>query len=89
MGKHHDSARAAVEAALKQSRILTAYDHLRHHDTTVGHYTEAVDRGYRFAVIGWGRNGNQTECRTASQAAETFIELVGTTRAREAARRAA
>lgn len=88
MGKHYDSARDAVQAAIENRKVLTAYDSLRGQETTVGPYTEAVDRGFRFAVIGCGRAGGQSEHRTARDAAERFVDLVGHTRAREAARSA-
>lgn len=84
MGKHYTSAVSKVLAKLSTGAILTAHNALDHEDTTVGPYTEAVDRGARYAVIGW-RGKRYSEVRTAREAAEIFVDRVGTTRARESA----
>jgi len=85
MSKHYNSAVSKVLAKLNEGAILSAHNALDHEDTTVGPYTEAVDRGMRFAVIGWRGKRPQIECRTALEAAQYFVDRVGHTRAREAA----
>lgn len=74
-----------VEAALQAGKILRAYNALDREETTAGSYTEAVDRGFRFAVIGWAGKCPQTATTTAYEAAAIFVGRVGCSRAREAA----
>lgn len=81
-----EKAAAKVEAEIVSGNVLVAYSALDRGDFSVGPYTEAVDRGFRFAVIGNGRTASrQREFRTAKEAAYSFVNTVGSTRAREAA----
>lgn len=82
---HNDKAVARVVDVLARGKILKAYSPLDHEDVTVGPYHEAVDRGNRFAVIGWRGQSPQRVFRTALEAAHSFVGRVGSTRAREAA----
>ena len=92
---NHEKAVARIAQLITASKVLVAYNQRDHEETSVGPYTEAVDRGYRFACIGdKGRadgllqRGNR-EHRSAESAAQVFIERVGSTRAMAAARAAA
>ena len=90
-----DEVAAARVAQLIEARVvLVAHNHLAAEDTTVGPYQEAVDRGYRFAVIGdkgraEQRLGVGREFRTSTDAAAAFVGRVGSTRANDAAKAAA
>mgnify|MGYP001563937835 CR=1 FL=1 len=64
--------------------ILRAYNQLDHETVSVGPYQEAVDRGYRFAVIG---KKAQSEHFFPAHAAQRFVDLCGTTRANEVTRK--
>lgn len=92
MGKHNDSAVAAVVEKLNQGIILTAHNGLQGGNVTVGPYHAAVDDGMRFGVFGSGRisayKGEPVHIttRTAEEAAQGFVNSVGHTRAREAAK---
>lgn len=81
---HNETAAARVAAAMERGFVLVAHNALAREDTTAGPYHEAVDRGIRFAVIGW-RSGREFRCADASSAAAEFVGRVGSTRAREAA----
>lgn len=70
-----------IQEALKAGRVLRAYNQLDHQETTVGQYIEAVDRGFRFAVIGYGYKASQVEFRTIQEAAYSFVCRVGAARA--------
>lgn len=85
----HEITVARVAAVITAGVVLTAHNALQHEDTTVGPYHEAVDRGIRFACIGVrGRAPERREAR-AVDAAEAFVERVGTGRANDAAKLAA
>lgn len=71
---HNEKAALRVVEALKEGRVLRAHNALSHETTTVGGYNEAVDRGIRWAVIGW-RTGNETLVRTAEQAARAGLVI--------------
>ena len=81
---HNDKAANRVIEAVKAGQVLKASDVLRRDELTVGAFSEAVDRGARFAIIGW-RTGQTTTFRTLEEAAWTFVAKVGSTRARDAA----
>lgn len=49
-------------------------------------YQTAINRGQRFAVIGWRGRAHDAMTVTAEDAARIFIDRVGTSRARLAAR---
>ena len=84
MPSHNEKAIARVVARLNEGRTLKAYNALDHEDTTIGPYTEAVNRGFHFAVIGW-KTGRTSLFKTAEDAAYLFVVTkVGSTRAREA-----
>ncbi len=80
---------ARVVAVIERRVVLTAHNALDHEDTTVGPYGEAVDRGIRFACIGVRGRCPEQRTRTAREAAEVFVDRVGTGRANTAARAAA
>lgn len=87
-------AAARVAQLVKAGAVLVAHNHLDHEDTSIGQYHEAVDRGYRFAVIGdkgraEQRFGVVREFKTLECAAAAFVGRVGSTRANDAARAAA
>jgi len=84
MSARYETVVARVIERINAGRVLKAYNALAHEDTTVGPYSEAVDRGNRFAVIGWRNRWPANEVRTAREAAELFVDRVGTGRAREA-----
>lgn len=84
MSARYNTIVSRVVERLNAGRILMAHNALAHEDTTVGPYTEAVDRGFHFAVIGWRGRCPSGEARTAREAAELFVDRVGTGRAREA-----
>lgn len=86
MGIRFERTLNAVTKALKAGTVLKAYNALDREDTTTGPYREAVDSGMRFAVVGWQQRHVQFECRTAKEAAEIFINRVGTSRALAAVR---
>ena len=83
------AAVARVVAVIERRVVLTAHNALDHEDTTVGPYGEAVDRGIRFACIGVRGRCPEQRTRTAREAAEVFVDRVGTGRANTAARAAA
>ena len=77
---------ARVVAVIERRIVLIAHNALDHEDTTVGPYGEAVDRGIRFACIGVRGRSPEQRTRTAREAAEIFVDRVGTSRANTAAR---
>ncbi len=86
MPTNDEKAAARVEAAIKQDVTLHAWNALDREDTSVGPYHEAVDRGMQYAVFGKSR---RDVFNTADGAAWCFVRRVGSTRAREAALKAA
>ena len=85
---NNDKAALRVVAAITKGLILTAYAPLTAEETTVGPYNEAIDRGIRFATIGWATKrvgACERRTQTAQEAADIFVGRVGSTRAREAA----
>lgn len=82
---NNEKAAAAVAAALTKGAVVRGYDALGYQLTTVGRYSEAVDRGVRFAVISW-RTGAELRAHSALEAAAAFVGRVGSTRALAAAR---
>lgn len=74
-----------VVACIERGHMLCAYDPLHHEDASVGPYHEAVDRGYRYAVISWKARTSDERTTRARDAADHFVSRVGTTRANEAA----
>jgi hypothetical protein len=90
----NETAVARVAQLIQAGVVLVAHNALDHEDTSVGPYHEAVDRGYRFAVIGdkgraEQRCGVSREHTTAENAAWGFVNRVGSTRANDAAKAAA
>lgn len=81
MGSRFLDAVQKVTDALVAGRMLKAYNVVDHEDTSVGPYTDIVDRGYRFVVTGWRNRREQVETRTAKEAAISFINRVGDSRA--------
>lgn len=95
MGKHHDTAVARVAEAIEDGHILKSYSPLYGNETTtVGPYNEAVDRGMRYACIGWLKphysqsKGLESRFKTAEEAADCFVSRVGSTRANDAVKEA-
>lgn len=84
---NNEKAAQRVASAIAKGRVVKAYNVLHRQETSVGPYHEAVDRGYSFAVFGYGgpHGGFEETFRTATQAAREFVRRVGSTRAREAA----
>lgn len=90
----NETAVARVAQLISAGLVLVAHNALDHEDTSVGPYREAVDRGFRFAVIGdkgraEAKLGVGREFTTAENAAWGFINRVGSTRANDAAKAAA
>lgn len=85
----HETTVARVAQIIEAGKVLVASNVLAREETSVGPYREAVDRGIRFACI--GDKGRAPERRTyrAQDAADAFVERVGTTRANDAAHAAA
>jgi hypothetical protein len=82
----HETAVARVAEFIGTGRVLVAYNALANEDATVGPYSEAVDQGIRFACLSVKGRVSDRHTTTAEDAAECFVERVGTTRANEAAK---
>jgi hypothetical protein len=82
----HETTVARVAQIISTGRVLVAYNALANEDATVGPYSEAVDKGIRFACL--SVKGRRSDChtQTAEDAASVFVQRVGTTRANEAAK---
>jgi hypothetical protein len=83
LNKHEISASILVENAIKKGNILIAYDALNRKMTSVGPYQTAVPCDKNFAIFG----AYDREYKTAEEAADFFVAKVGSTRAREAAKK--
>lgn len=79
-----ETIRQKVTTALLAKRVLKTYKTKRgtgRKSVTVGPYHRATDRGHVYAVI---IGGDATPYEYAQQAAEAFVDYVGTKLAREA-----
>lgn len=85
----HETTVARVAQCIEAKIVLVAHNALDHEDTTVGPYSEAVDRGIRFACLSVKGKAPDRFAATAQNAADGFVSRVGTTRANEAAKAAA
>jgi hypothetical protein len=86
----NEIAIARVAQVIAAGHVLVAHNALAGEDTTVGPYSEAVDRGIRFACIGVKGRTPDRHTATADFAAGCFVmERVGSSRANDAAKAAA
>lgn len=83
---NYQRAVARVAACIERGHVLRASDVVHREDSTVGPYHEAVDRGYRYAVISWKARTEDARTYRAIDAADHFVSRVGNARANDASR---
>ena len=87
--RHHENAVARVTQLISLGHVLCASNAVAGEKATVGTFSEAVDRGIRFACISVRGRTSEQHTKTADDAANIFVSRVGTGRANEAARKMA